>query len=224
MCGKFWTLKIVSRFLKSFGGFLGLFLYFWRCRFKNMKGKPVKKGRDWIMEKKERRRRQGRYVHKCICLNCHVYVLRLTILCNTCWCSLCLSVSLCVCRPAGRFELTLNTLDVIEGLIFSYDSSCCAFVSAHPYHMISSRTEWLSSPYSSWFHTDYIEEWTFSVWLWVFQMATGLHSSCSCCGDRVENNNIVIEIKPLIDDKMADLSHIICLLYNLQYFQKCCYL
>lgn len=35
-------------------------LFFWRTRFKNMKGKSVKKGRDWIMEKKERRRRQGR--------------------------------------------------------------------------------------------------------------------------------------------------------------------
>lgn len=34
---------------------------FWRSRFKNMRGKSVKKGRDWIMEKKERRRRQGRY-------------------------------------------------------------------------------------------------------------------------------------------------------------------
>ncbi|KAG7215600.1 hypothetical protein INR49_022126 [Caranx melampygus] len=33
-----------------------------RCRFKNMKGKSVKKGRDWILEKKERRRRQGREV------------------------------------------------------------------------------------------------------------------------------------------------------------------
>uniref|UniRef100_A0A8C4DK41 18S rRNA (guanine-N(7))-methyltransferase n=1 Tax=Dicentrarchus labrax TaxID=13489 RepID=A0A8C4DK41_DICLA len=33
-----------------------------RCRFKNMKGKSVKKGRDWIFEKKERRRRQGREV------------------------------------------------------------------------------------------------------------------------------------------------------------------
>uniref|UniRef100_A0A8D3BS55 18S rRNA (guanine-N(7))-methyltransferase n=1 Tax=Scophthalmus maximus TaxID=52904 RepID=A0A8D3BS55_SCOMX len=33
-----------------------------RCRFKNMKGKSLKKGRDWIMEKKERRRRQGREV------------------------------------------------------------------------------------------------------------------------------------------------------------------
>uniref|UniRef100_H2LPK5 18S rRNA (guanine-N(7))-methyltransferase n=1 Tax=Oryzias latipes TaxID=8090 RepID=H2LPK5_ORYLA len=32
------------------------------CRFKNMKGKSVKKGRDWILEKKERRRRQGREV------------------------------------------------------------------------------------------------------------------------------------------------------------------
>ncbi|RVE64921.1 hypothetical protein OJAV_G00130520 [Oryzias javanicus] len=29
-----------------------------RSRFKNMKGKSVKKGRDWILEKKERRRRQ----------------------------------------------------------------------------------------------------------------------------------------------------------------------
>jgi len=33
-----------------------------RNRFKNMKGKSVKKGKDWIMEKKERRRRQGREV------------------------------------------------------------------------------------------------------------------------------------------------------------------
>uniref|UniRef100_A0A672F7T0 18S rRNA (guanine-N(7))-methyltransferase n=1 Tax=Salarias fasciatus TaxID=181472 RepID=A0A672F7T0_SALFA len=33
-----------------------------RCRFKNMKGKSAKKGRDWILEKKERRRRQGREV------------------------------------------------------------------------------------------------------------------------------------------------------------------
>uniref|UniRef100_A0A3P9LQN8 18S rRNA (guanine-N(7))-methyltransferase n=1 Tax=Oryzias latipes TaxID=8090 RepID=A0A3P9LQN8_ORYLA len=32
------------------------------CRFKTMKGKSVKKGRDWILEKKERRRRQGREV------------------------------------------------------------------------------------------------------------------------------------------------------------------
>lgn len=31
-----------------------------------MKGKSLKKGRDWIMEKKERRRRQGRYVHSSI--------------------------------------------------------------------------------------------------------------------------------------------------------------
>lgn len=37
------------------------FVLFWRTRFKNMKGKSVKKGRDWIMEKKERRRRQGRW-------------------------------------------------------------------------------------------------------------------------------------------------------------------
>uniref|UniRef100_A0A3B5Q2Q4 18S rRNA (guanine-N(7))-methyltransferase n=1 Tax=Xiphophorus maculatus TaxID=8083 RepID=A0A3B5Q2Q4_XIPMA len=33
-----------------------------RCRFNNMKGKSVKKGRDWIMEKKDRRRRQGKNV------------------------------------------------------------------------------------------------------------------------------------------------------------------
>ncbi|XP_018597550.1 18S rRNA (guanine-N(7))-methyltransferase isoform X2 [Scleropages formosus] len=33
-----------------------------RSRFKNMKGKSVKKTRDWILEKKERRRRQGREV------------------------------------------------------------------------------------------------------------------------------------------------------------------
>ncbi|XP_071504071.1 18S rRNA (guanine-N(7))-methyltransferase-like [Diadema antillarum] len=31
-----------------------------RMRFKNMKGKNVKKSRDWILEKKERRRRQGK--------------------------------------------------------------------------------------------------------------------------------------------------------------------
>ncbi|KAG9278511.1 putative 18S rRNA (guanine-N(7))-methyltransferase [Astyanax mexicanus] len=33
-----------------------------RSRFKNMKGKSVKKSKDWIMEKKERRRRQGKDV------------------------------------------------------------------------------------------------------------------------------------------------------------------
>ncbi|XP_037533451.1 probable 18S rRNA (guanine-N(7))-methyltransferase [Nematolebias whitei] len=33
-----------------------------RHRFKNMTGKSAKKGRDWILEKKERRRRQGREV------------------------------------------------------------------------------------------------------------------------------------------------------------------
>ncbi|XP_031439990.1 probable 18S rRNA (guanine-N(7))-methyltransferase [Clupea harengus] len=33
-----------------------------RSRFKNMKGKSVKKSRDWVLEKKERRRRQGRGV------------------------------------------------------------------------------------------------------------------------------------------------------------------
>ncbi|CAL8362886.1 unnamed protein product [Merluccius merluccius] len=33
-----------------------------RTRFKNMKGKSVKKGKDWILDKKERRRRQGREV------------------------------------------------------------------------------------------------------------------------------------------------------------------
>lgn len=33
-----------------------------RLRYKAMKGKHVKKSRDWIMEKKERRRRQGREV------------------------------------------------------------------------------------------------------------------------------------------------------------------
>lgn len=41
-------------------------LLLWRCRFGNMKGKSLKKGRDWILEKKERRRRQGRCVHECI--------------------------------------------------------------------------------------------------------------------------------------------------------------
>ncbi|XP_029817179.1 probable 18S rRNA (guanine-N(7))-methyltransferase [Manacus vitellinus] len=33
-----------------------------RTRFKNIKGKSVKKSRDWILEKKERRRRQGKEV------------------------------------------------------------------------------------------------------------------------------------------------------------------
>ncbi|XP_072524896.1 18S rRNA (guanine-N(7))-methyltransferase [Salminus brasiliensis] len=33
-----------------------------RSRFKNMKGKSLKKSKDWIMEKKERRRRQGKDV------------------------------------------------------------------------------------------------------------------------------------------------------------------
>ncbi|MBN3325424.1 BUD23 methyltransferase, partial [Atractosteus spatula] len=33
-----------------------------RSRFKQMKGKSVKKSKDWILEKKERRRRQGREV------------------------------------------------------------------------------------------------------------------------------------------------------------------
>uniref|UniRef100_A0A8C6T1M5 18S rRNA (guanine-N(7))-methyltransferase n=1 Tax=Neogobius melanostomus TaxID=47308 RepID=A0A8C6T1M5_9GOBI len=49
--------------------FLGLPFRVWepklqteQCRFKNMKGKSAKKGKDWIMEKKERRRRQGRNV------------------------------------------------------------------------------------------------------------------------------------------------------------------
>uniref|UniRef100_A0A672F9P7 18S rRNA (guanine-N(7))-methyltransferase n=1 Tax=Salarias fasciatus TaxID=181472 RepID=A0A672F9P7_SALFA len=39
-----------------------ILLLFHLCRFKNMKGKSAKKGRDWILEKKERRRRQGREV------------------------------------------------------------------------------------------------------------------------------------------------------------------
>ncbi|XP_017547306.1 probable 18S rRNA (guanine-N(7))-methyltransferase [Pygocentrus nattereri] len=33
-----------------------------RSRFKNMKGKSVKKSKDWILEKKERQRRQGKEV------------------------------------------------------------------------------------------------------------------------------------------------------------------
>ncbi|XP_061073353.1 probable 18S rRNA (guanine-N(7))-methyltransferase [Conger conger] len=33
-----------------------------RCRFKHMKGKSLKKSKDWVLEKKERRRRQGREV------------------------------------------------------------------------------------------------------------------------------------------------------------------
>lgn len=35
-----------------------------RVNFKNLKGKPPKKSRDWILEKKERRRRQGRTVRE----------------------------------------------------------------------------------------------------------------------------------------------------------------
>ncbi|KAI4454743.1 methyltransferase involved in williams-beuren syndrome [Holotrichia oblita] len=31
-----------------------------RDRMKKMRGKPLKKSRDWIIEKKERRRRQGK--------------------------------------------------------------------------------------------------------------------------------------------------------------------
>uniref|UniRef100_A0A8C7QMU0 18S rRNA (guanine-N(7))-methyltransferase n=1 Tax=Oncorhynchus mykiss TaxID=8022 RepID=A0A8C7QMU0_ONCMY len=37
-----------------------------RSRFRNMKGKSAKKGKDWVLEKKERRRRQGRYVPLCL--------------------------------------------------------------------------------------------------------------------------------------------------------------
>ncbi|XP_030392215.1 probable 18S rRNA (guanine-N(7))-methyltransferase isoform X2 [Gopherus evgoodei] len=33
-----------------------------RTRFRNVKGKSVKKSRDWVLEKKERRRRQGKEV------------------------------------------------------------------------------------------------------------------------------------------------------------------
>ena len=33
-----------------------------RERIKNARGKPLKKSRDWIMEKKERRRKQGKDV------------------------------------------------------------------------------------------------------------------------------------------------------------------
>lgn len=33
-----------------------------RIRFKNAKGQSVKKSRDWVLEKKERRRRQGKEV------------------------------------------------------------------------------------------------------------------------------------------------------------------
>ena len=37
-----------------------LSVYSYREKFKNLKGKSIKKSRDWILEKKERRRRQGR--------------------------------------------------------------------------------------------------------------------------------------------------------------------
>uniref|UniRef100_A0A452GRR9 18S rRNA (guanine-N(7))-methyltransferase n=1 Tax=Gopherus agassizii TaxID=38772 RepID=A0A452GRR9_9SAUR len=37
-----------------------------RTRFRNVKGKSVKKSRDWVLEKKERRRRQGKYVPWCL--------------------------------------------------------------------------------------------------------------------------------------------------------------
>ena len=33
---------------------------YYRERLKNMRGKAPKKSRDWILEKKERRRRQGK--------------------------------------------------------------------------------------------------------------------------------------------------------------------
>lgn len=79
------------------------FCAFWRCRFKNMKGKSVKKGRDWILEKKERRRRQGRYVYNCDSLAKLLIIflkfLILAVLCNICWHLLSLSaVCLWVCR------------------------------------------------------------------------------------------------------------------------------
>ena len=35
-----------------------------REKFKNLKGKSLKKSKDWILEKKERRRRQGRNVRE----------------------------------------------------------------------------------------------------------------------------------------------------------------
>lgn len=33
-----------------------------RLTYKQMRGKPLKKSRDWILEKKERRKRQGKEV------------------------------------------------------------------------------------------------------------------------------------------------------------------
>lgn len=39
-----------------------VWLVFSRERVKNARGKSLKKSRDWILEKKERRRRQGRSV------------------------------------------------------------------------------------------------------------------------------------------------------------------
>lgn len=40
--------------------FYFILFYFNREQAKKAKGKPLKKSRDWIIEKKERRRRQGK--------------------------------------------------------------------------------------------------------------------------------------------------------------------
>uniref|UniRef100_A0AAZ3QJ68 18S rRNA (guanine-N(7))-methyltransferase n=1 Tax=Oncorhynchus tshawytscha TaxID=74940 RepID=A0AAZ3QJ68_ONCTS len=53
--------KAKKFFLCLFAGFSGT-LPKVRKRIRNMKGKSAKKGKDWVLEKKERRRRQGREV------------------------------------------------------------------------------------------------------------------------------------------------------------------
>lgn len=160
---------------------LGHFLSLWRCRFKNMKGKSVKKGRDWILEKKERRRRQGRYEHyfasselllKCSCFKMRN---RSFVLCNTRLLSLC---DVCVLWPAGRFEPTQSIPDVREDLISSRDSCSWALVSSRLYHHTHKHlwNLWvfgLGFIYSSSFHMDEMKEYNalrascIPVWLFV---------------------------------------------------------
>ena len=41
-----------------------------RLRFKDMKGKSAKKSTDWIMEKKEKRKKQGKLVIRIIYFLC----------------------------------------------------------------------------------------------------------------------------------------------------------
>lgn len=99
------------------------FCAFWRCRFKNMKGKSVKKGRDWILEKKERRRRQGRYVYDCDSL-AKLLISFKDSLYSVIFADTFSHSLLCVCGSAGTSELTQNTPDVRENLVFSCFFAC----------------------------------------------------------------------------------------------------